>query len=358
MKITILAGGSGTRLWPRSRVRYPKQFLDLVVPGQSLLQETVERILPLVPPEDILIVTGRAFVREVARQLPDVPRANILTEPCGRGSAPAIGLAAITIRQRWGDDVMVSLHSDHHVAHPDTLRNALLGAAGLAQKGHLVTLGILPSEPHTGLGYIKRGSSLGTANGFAAYDIARFVEKPNYATAKEYVESGEYYWNTGMFVWKTDTLLSEMAAHMPNLSAALTKLQATLDTPRAKAAQTRVWKTLATEQIDTGIMERTSLGAVVAIDTMGWNDVGDWNSLTDVCRADAQNNIVIGKFEGIDTSNCIIVGTGRRMIGAIGLKDMVIVETDDAILVCPRHHAQSVRKLVERLRADKQEKYL
>ncbi len=358
MKITILAGGSGTRLWPRSRVRYPKQFLDLVVPGQSLLQETVERILPLVPPEDILIVTGRAFVREVARQLPDVPRANILTEPFGRGSAPAIGLAAITIRQRWEDDVMVSLHSDHHIAEHELLRRALLRAAGLARAGRLATLGIVPSYPHTGLGYIQRGASLGNDDGLPAYAIARFVEKPNSDAARQYIESGEYYWNTGMFVWRTDTLLSEMAAHMPNLTAALTKLQATLDTPRAKAAQTRVWKALATEQIDTGIMEKTSLGAVVAIDTMGWNDVGDWNSLTDVCRADEQNNVVIGKFEGIDTSNCIIVGTGRRMIGAIGLKDMVIVETDDAILVCPRHHAQSVRKLVEKLRADKQETYL
>lgn len=358
MKITILAGGSGTRLWPRSRERHPKQFLDLVVPGQSLLQETVERILPLVRPEDILVVTGRAFVRDVARQLPYVPLANILTEPCGRGSAPAIGLAAITIRQRWGDDVMVSLHSDHHISAHELLRNALVRASALARNGRLATLGIVPSFPHTGLGYIQRGAPLGNDDGLPAYEIARFVEKPNYDAALQYIESGAYCWNTGMFVWRTDTLLNEMAIHMPNLTAALTRLQATIDTPQAKAAQTRVWKTLAIEQIDTGIMEKTSLGAVVAIDGLGWNDVGDWNSLTDVCSKDEHNNVVIGTFEGIDTSNCVIAGTGRRMIGAIGLKDMIIVETDDAILVCPRRDAQSVRKLVQKLRIDKQDKYL
>jgi mannose-1-phosphate guanylyltransferase len=358
MKIVILAGGSGTRLWPRSRARYPKQFLDLVVPGQSLLQETVERIRPLVTPQDILVVTGRSFVQKVARQLPDVPRANILSEPCGRGSAPAIGLAAVTIRQRWGDDVMVSLHSDHHVAHPETLRNALVGAAGLAQKGRLATLGIVPSEPHTGLGYIRRGETLGAANGFAAYSIARFVEKPDYATAKTYVESGEYYWNTGMFVWNTATILSEMAALMPALYAQLTGLQATLGTRQEKAAQTRVWQDLPVEQIDFGVMEKTRLGAVVAVDNMGWNDIGDWNSMNDICSADEHGNITIGQVEGVDLSNCIIVGTGKRMIGAIGLKDMVIVETDDAILVCPRQRAQDVRKLVDKLRAAKKEKYL
>ncbi len=161
-----------------------------------------------------------------------------------------------------------------------------------------------------------------------------------------------------MFVWNTATILGEIAEHMPVLSSSLTELQAAFDTRREKAVQARLWQRLRVEQIDVGVMERTYLGAVVAVDNMGWNDVGDWNSLTEVCPKDEQGNVVVGEFEGIDTSGCVVVGSGRRLIATVGLKDIVIVETDDAILVCPRQQAQTVRKIVEKLRADKREKYL
>jgi mannose-1-phosphate guanylyltransferase len=358
MKITILAGGSGTRLWPLSRARRPKQFLDLAVSGQSLLQETVERILPLVSGEDILVVTGREFVRQVERQLPQVPPGNIIAEPCGRGSAPAIGLAAHTIMRRWGNEVMVSLHADHHIANPEILCSAMIGAASLARQGRIVTLGIVPTRPHTGLGHVKRGASLGTCNGFAAYTIDRFVEKPPYDLAKQYTESGEYYWNTGMFVWQVETILQEMATHMPALAASLRQISKTPNSARGKAACTRLWRKLGVEQIDFGVMEKTSLGAVIPVDGMGWSDVGDWNSLTDVRAADGDGNVVIGDLVAIDTTNCIVAGAGKRLIATVGLNDMIVVETDDAILVCPRQRAQDVRKLVEKLRAQKKQAYL
>ena len=358
MKITILAGGSGTRLWPLSRAHYPKQFLDPAGSGRSLLQDTVERILPLVQAADVLVVTGREFAPEVARQLPDLPPDNILAEPCGRGSAPAIGLAATTIDQRWGNQVMVSLHADHHIAHPDVLRHALVAAADLARQGHLTTLGIMPTRPHTGLGHIKRGAPLGVASGFAAYAIERFVEKPVYDLAKQYTESGDYYWNTGMFVWQTDTILQEIADKMPALSAGLRRLAPGSNTPQGKAARTRTWCRLSVEQVDTGIMEKTRLGAVVPVEGMGWSDVGDWNSLCDLRCSDNNGNLIVGESVVVDTSGCIISGSGRRLVTAIGLRDMIIVETDDTVLVCPRERAQDVRKLVERLRAAGKDRYL
>ncbi len=358
MKITILAGGSGTRLWPLSRASHPKQFIDVTASGRSLLQETVDRIRPLVAGADILVVTGREYGPLVARQLPDVPAANIIAEPCGRGSAPAIALAALTIQERWGNEVMASLHADHHVAEPDVLRRALLGAAEVARKGRICTLGIVPTQPQTGLGYIQRGRLVGEANGFQAFAISRFVEKPTYERAKEFVESGAYYWNTGMFVWEVQTILQEIEAYMPGLASALTRLPANPVTALERAARTRLWKQLRTEQIDIGVMEKTKLGTVVPVDGMGWNDVGSWNSLADIGTVDDNGNLATGETAIVDSTNCIVSSHGRRLVAAIGLHDMVVVETDDAILVCPRARAQDVRKMVEHLRATKRDRFV
>lgn len=353
MKAVILAGGSGTRLWPRSRSVLPKQFLDLIEPGRSLLQETVERIRPLVAPQDVLVVTSQAFAGRVAEQLPEVPRANILGEPMGRGSAPAIGWAAATIQQRWGGDVMISLHSDHHIAKPGVFRTALAAAAEVARRGNLVTLGVVPTRPHTGLGHVQRGESLPDANGLPAYRIARFVEKPDLSTAEAYTASGEYFWNSGIFVWQTATLLEEMAGFMPGLAGSLAELQRSMGTAEEGSTLAEVWPRLAIEQIDYGVMEHTRRGAVLPVD-MGWSDIGDWNSLAEILagHADENGNIVSGEFAGLDNHDSVVVSGAGRLIAAIGLDNMVVVDTHDILLICPRHRNQDVRRIVERLRAE------
>lgn len=358
MKIAILAGGSGTRVWPGSRAHRPKQFLRLAAPERSLLQETVDRILPLVSLSDILIVTGRDLIDQVAEQLPSLPRENIIGEPCGRGSAPAIGLAATVIEERWGPDVMVSLHADHHIAHPEILRRALTAAAQVAAQGRIVTLGVVPTRPHTGMGHIQRGELLGEFGGLPVYAIACFQEKPDLPTATFYVESGEYYWNTGMFVWQTSTILSEIAAYMPQLAGTLAALRSSPVRSTEHDAAAQLWSDMVVQQIDFGVMEHTRLGAVVAVDNLGWSDIGDWNALGGVRPADEQGNVIAAPFVSVDTTNSIVFGTGRRLIAAIGLDSMVIVETDDAILVCPRSRSQDVKKLVEKLKKEKKDQYL
>ncbi|GEM_PF-41839 len=351
----IMAGGFGTRLWPRSRTQHPKQFLDLTG-DLSMLQQSQRRLLPLIPPEKTLVATNQRYVDLVERQLPDLPPENILGEPVGRGTAAAVGLAAVHLRKRDPQAIMAVLTADHLIKKTDAFRNALRAASHVAAEGWLVTLGIKPGYPETGYGYIERGDFLGMVGDFEGYRVARFVEKPDLETAKAYVESGNYVWNSGMFIWRVSRILEEMEKHMPEMYAGLCTIETAIGTPRFSAVLDETFSQLPNQTIDYGIMEKAERVAVLPVD-IGWNDVGSWSAVYDVLPRDQMNNVVVGRHVSPDTKNSLIYSP-KRLVATIGLDDIVIVDTDDVLLVCPRSRAQDVKSVVELLRANGESGYL
>ena len=354
MYALIMAGGTGTRLWPRSRTDKPKQFLALLG-ERTMLQETADRILPLVRPDQIIVATGAKYVEVAGEQLPDVPAANLIGEPSGKGSAPCIGLGALAMLRDDPAATMVVLSSDHQIRKADVFREALKAAEQLAQQGYLVTLGIAPTEPQTGYGYIQRRAPLGDFNGFPAYEVARFVEKPNRATAEEYIASGEYSWNAGIFIWRADAILDAFTEHLPELRAQLGQI-ADAGGPADPAAFGDIWEQIANVTIDYGIMERATKVAVIPVD-IGWSDVGDWDSLAELAASDS-GNVVQAQHVGIDTTNTLVYSSGDRLIATIGLDNYLVVDTGDTVLIAPRVRAQDVKKIVDELKRQGQSKLL
>lgn len=353
--VTILAGGSGTRLWPHSRRSRPKQFLNLVG-QQSMLVDTVERVLPLVPLERIHVLTGPEHAPLVAEQLPDLPPDNIMVEPSPKGTAPCLGLAALRLFRRTGrpHDVMISLHADHVVQREDRFRDALRAAAAVARNGHIVTIGIIPAYPETGFGYIERADPLPPAANQDAFRVARFTEKPPLERAQQFVASGRFYWNTGYFAWTLGGILDEFRRSLPEVYAHLERMSPADD--RAPALD--AWEAITPITIDVGIMERANDLAVIPCD-LGWSDIGGWASLHDILPGNAEGNVVADgtRHVGIDTANCLIQGTDR-LIATVGLEGMIVVDTGDALLVLPKSRAQDVSALVRELRARGLEDYL
>jgi len=346
--VAILAGGSGTRLWPRSRQNHPKQFLNLVGP-RSMLAHTVERVLPLVPLERIYVLAGPEHGPLVAQQLPDLPAENIMVEPSPKGTAPCLGLAALRLYRRTGraDDVMISLHADHAVALADRFREALRAAAEVARRGHIVTIGIVPAYPETGFGYIERAEPLPPAVGQEVYRVARFTEKPPLERAQQFVESGRYYWNAGYFAWTLGGILGEFGRSLPEMYDCLQRLAL----PDGTLGPVETWEAITPVTIDVGIMERANDLAVIPCD-LGWSDIGSWAALHAVLPADAHGNVVLGgaPHVGIDTSDSLIYGEDR-LIATLGLEGMIVVDTGDALLILPKGRAQDVNAVVRELRA-------
>jgi mannose-1-phosphate guanylyltransferase/mannose-6-phosphate isomerase len=345
----ILSGGSGTRLWPLSSNERPKQFLPLVT-GTSLFQDTLRRAAALgsavTPPIVVCNEAHRSLVAEQAREIGSTPQAIVL-EPAGRNTAPAVAVAAWLAQRSGGDDaLLLVLPADHVVLDTAAFVAAVDAAVEAAAAGYLVTFGIVPDKPETGYGYILRGAERGR---WSLLD--RFVEKPDRATAEHYVASGRYLWNSGMFVLSARVYLKELERHAPAIYAACREAAASADADRDVLRLGAAFLASPSDSIDYAVMEKTSHAAVVPFDA-GWNDVGSWAALHDVLTKDARGNVLRGTVRTVDCEGSYVVSTDR-LVAAIGLRDCVVVETPDAVLVVAKEHAQSVKQIVDALKAQK-----
>jgi mannose-1-phosphate guanylyltransferase len=344
----IPAGGAGTRLWPLSRSARPKFLLPLLR-DRSLLQQTVDRLAPLAPLARTLVVCGPGHAVAIARQLSGLPEAQILVEPRPRGTGPAIALAAAVIARHAPRAVMGSFAADHDVQDEAAFAQAVRTAMTAAADGWLVTIGLTPTRPETGYGYIERTERvIASRNGADAYQASRFVEKPDLARATEYVASGRYLWNASMFIWRVDTFLGELARLLPEIYAGVTRIAAAWDGPEQQQVLTEVWPALPEVTIDNGIMERAERVAVVPA-AMGWSDVGDWHGLGELIAPDEWGNSVHADLVAAGSANSVIWSETDRVISLIGLDGVIVVDTPDALLVADRRQAQDVRAAVARL---------
>jgi mannose-1-phosphate guanylyltransferase len=351
----IMAGGVGTRLWPRSRQNMPKQLLDIVVEN-SMLQETFLRIEPLIPPDRVFVITNGTYAPIVWEQIPQIPRDNVIAEPAGRNTAPCIGLAALYLRQLDSEGVMVVLPADHLIREAAHFREVLKVMAAVAEDGYLVTMGIQPDWPHTGYGYIQRSDFLRQIGQHGVYKVARFTEKPDEVTAQRFLDSGQYYWNSGMFGWKVSAILEAIEVHLPALHAQLMTIGAALGSQEEREVMEEVWRGVEGISIDYGVMERADNVAVIPM-AVGWSDVGSWATVAELMPKDAENNVVVGEHLGIDTTGSLLYSS-ERLIATIGLRDIVVVDTGDVVLICPKARAQEVKDLVGELREKQKDEYL
>lgn len=356
----IMAGGGGTRLWPVSRKGRPKQLLPLI--GQeTLFQSTVQRLEDLFPSERILVVTVEDQAREMVQQVPSIPKENYILEPAPRGTASVVGLAAAILQKRDPDASMAILPSDHFIRNRDLFHYLLRAAFEVAENGHLVTLGITPTHPSTAYGYIQQGQSLSGGYKYPAYEVKSFVEKPDEEVAQKLLRSGQHSWNSGMFIWRTDAILKEIQKQMPDLDETLKEIGSAWGTADQDKVLKDCWHNLKIETIDYGIMEKAEHVAVLPAGGLGWSDVGSWESLFEVLLPDMNGNIATNNNSHLahQTNNTLVYGSNNdRLIVTIGVDDMIIVDTDDILLVCKSDQSQNVRDIVEHLKKHRQEKYL
>lgn len=350
----IMAGGRGERFWPKSRMNLPKQFLSLTGDGKTMIQLTVERIAPLVDIQDVYIATNESYRHLVLEQLPDLPEENILCEPVGRNTAPCIGLGAAHISKKYGDALMMVLPSDHLIKYEPIFRQTLQDACRVAEQGeNLVTLGITPDEPETGYGYIKFNPNVTLER---AYAVERFVEKPNLEKAKEYLASQEYLWNSGMFIWKVSTILNNIKAYLPEMYEGLETIKAAIGTEAQESVLKATFPGLQSVSVDYGIMEKAQNIYTLA-GTFGWDDVGSWLAVGRIQKTNEFGNVVSGSVVSVNTRNCIIQGSSK-LIATVGLSDIVVVDTEDALLVCNKENAGEIKKVLESLKITNQYQYL
>ena len=356
----IMAGGGGTRLWPVSRKERPKQLLPLLG-KETLFQSTVSRLEALFPPERILVVTVAEQARVMREQVPSIPNENYLIEPAPRGTASVVALAAAVLKKRDPQAVMAIQTADHHIRNRDLFNYLISTALEVAKKDYLVTLGINPTFPSTGYGYIQQGEPLDGDYKYPVYMVKRFKEKPDQTTAQELLRSGDHSWNSGMFVWRVDAILAEVQKQMPALFEAVNTIASAWDTPeRAEVVRTKL-EDHRTQPIYKGKKEKAEKVAVLPAGGLGWSDVGSWDSLFEVLLPDMNGNVATDAQQhlAVDTHNTLVYcGGEERLVVTIGLDDFVVVDAGDVLMICKTDQSQKVKDVVEHLKKHNQEKYL
>jgi mannose-1-phosphate guanylyltransferase len=351
----LMAGGAGTRFWPLSRSTRPKQFLPIV--GQkTMIEETVRRILPLIPRERILIVTRSKQKAALARLVKSIPSRNILAEPCPRNTAPCLALAALHLLRRDPAAVFAALPADHSIENGALFRKHLRFAAGLAASDRHVVFGIPPAGPHTGFGYIACGKRLSGPPGTEVYQVRRFVEKPSFSRAAAYLAAGNYFWNSGMFVWKASFFTRSLETALPRMKPGLAAIRKSLGTPAESGVLARVFPAFPSISIDYGLMEKAR-NMVLVKAGFDWSDVGSWSELGEIWKKDGRGNAIRGTAVVLGGGGNV-VHAGKRLVALVGVRDHIVVDAGDAVLVAPKEKSQNVKQLVEELKGKGFRRYL
>ncbi|NGP77822.1 NTP transferase domain-containing protein [Balneolaceae bacterium YR4-1] len=356
----IMAGGSGTRFWPRSTKEKPKQFLK-IFGDRTMLQETVDRIEPVIPPERVWVITNERYMQLVKEQLPDVPESNIIGEPVARNTAPCVASAATLLQEKDPEATMVVLPADHSIGNPEKFITILETAAHKADEDDaLITIGIRPDRPETGYGYIEFSKdSDETVKGHEVKKVVQFREKPDLKTARQFIFSGNFLWNSGMFVWKAAVIANQFKKHLPEVYEQMEELEPAVGTNEQGEAINNFYRNCPSISIDYGIMEKAETVYVVPGE-FGWNDVGSWRAVYDLREKDEKGNVIQSDTAILESSeNNLVHSENKKLITLVGVENLAVVETEDAILVCNLDESQGVKQIVEALKSNKDlEKYL
>jgi mannose-1-phosphate guanylyltransferase len=355
MFAVIMAGGGGTRLWPKSRDHHPKQMHALVSP-QPLVQESTEALQEIVGPKNVFVITNSHHAKMIMDLMPEVAN-RIFIDPYRRDTAPAIGLAAIYLSAIDQNAVFGVFPADHYIRDRKKFAEVVHAAGKLAEAGHVATIGIKPSGPETGYGYIETEGLAEKVDKLKAYKVRRFVEKPDRSTAEKYCDAGNYFWNSGMFVWSVPTILGLFAKHLPDTMERLNRIKSAIGTADEERVLHEEYKGMERISIDYGIMEKLEDILVIPGD-FGWNDIGSWATVAELSPKDAQGNAIQATHVSVDTKNCLVLGSEGKIVATVGIEDLIVIDTPDALLICRKDRAQDVKKIVDKLRAANLDKFL